>query len=188
METGIPFRLIAFIVASAGIVFVSRKSLRAPRSHGFYRFFAWELMLVSFFLVVDRWFADESWWAQIVSSVLLIASLVPLTLGVRALVERGKPAPRREGEPQLLSFEKTTTLVTTGVYRYVRHPLYCSLLLVTWGIFFKAPSVLAGSLALATTVFLVATAKADEAECIRYFGPAYEELMRRTRMFLPFVF
>jgi protein-S-isoprenylcysteine O-methyltransferase Ste14 len=187
METGVAFKLIVFTVASAGLVFVSRGSLRAPRSHGFYRFFAWELMLVSFLLVVDRWFNDD-FWNQLVSSVLLFGSLVPLALGIWSLVGRGKPAARREGEPQLLAFEKTTTLVTTGIYRFIRHPLYCSLLFVTWGIFFKVPSVLGAALGLATTVLLVATAKADEAECLRFFGASYAQHIKRTRMFVPFVF
>jgi len=36
------FKLIAFIVLSAALIYLSRASLRAPRSHGFYRFFAAE--------------------------------------------------------------------------------------------------------------------------------------------------
>ena len=91
-------------------------------------------------------------------------------------------------EPQLLAFEKTSTLVTTGIYHYIRHPLYSSLLLLTLGIFFKAPSWLGTLLALAATLFLVATAKADEAECIRFFGPSYQDYMKQSRMFVPFVF
>jgi protein-S-isoprenylcysteine O-methyltransferase Ste14 len=43
-------------------------------------------------------------------------------------------------------------------------------------------------LALAATVFLVATARTDEAECIRFFGPSYQAYMKQTKMFLPFVF
>jgi protein-S-isoprenylcysteine O-methyltransferase Ste14 len=58
----------------------------------------------------------------------------------------------------------------------------------TRGIFFKHPSWLAGVLAAAATGFLVATAKADEAENIRFFGPSYQEYMMRTKMFVPFLF
>jgi hypothetical protein len=36
---------LVFIAGSAVIVYVSRANLRAPRSHGFCRFFAWETIL-----------------------------------------------------------------------------------------------------------------------------------------------
>ena len=87
-----------------------------------------------------------------------------------------------------MSFEKTTVLVTTGIYRYIRHPLYGSLLLLAWGAFLKGITWYSACAVAAATVCLVATAKADEAECVRYFGPSYEQYMRRTRMFVPLLF
>ena len=182
------FKLITFAVISAGLVYVSRASLRAPRSHGFYRFFAWEFIAALFVLNIDVWFLDPFSWHQLVSWVLLIVCLVPLVLGIRSLRAQGKPVAQRDTEPQLLAFEKTSTLVTTGIYRHIRHPLYSSLLLLAWGIFFKNPTGPGALLALLATLFLVATAKADEAECIRFFGPSYQAYMERTRMFVPIVF
>jgi protein-S-isoprenylcysteine O-methyltransferase Ste14 len=141
-----------------------------------------------FLFNVDAWFRDPWSWHQLISWFLLILSIVPLVFGIYALRTRGKPTQQREGEPQLLAFEKTSTLVTTGIYHYIRHPLYCSLLLLTLGIFFKAPSGLGLFLALGAMVFLVLTARADETESIRFFGSDYQEYMKRTRMFLPFVY
>jgi protein-S-isoprenylcysteine O-methyltransferase Ste14 len=57
-----------------------------------------------------------------------------------------------------------------------------------WGIFFKNPSWLGSILAIAASVFLVLTARFEEAENIRFFGGDYLAYMRRTRMFVPFVF
>jgi protein-S-isoprenylcysteine O-methyltransferase Ste14 len=182
------YKLIAFVMISAGLVYISRASLRAPRSHGFYRFFAWEFITALFILNVDVWFLDPLSWNQLVSWFLLIVCLIPLAFGIRSLRVRGKPVAQRDGEPQLLAFEKTSTLVTTGIYHYIRHPLYSSLLFLAWGIFFKAPTWQGALLALAATLFLVATAKADEAECIRFFGPSYQDYMKQSRMFVPFVF
>jgi len=71
---------------------------------------------------------------------------------------------------------------------YIRHPLYSSLLFLAWGIFFKIPSWSGALLALMATLFLFATARADEAECIRFFGPAYEKYMKKTKRFVPFLF
>jgi protein-S-isoprenylcysteine O-methyltransferase Ste14 len=179
---------VAFVVFSVPIIYVSRASLRAPGSHGFYRFFAWESILALVLLNIGAWFRDPSAWHQVISWVLLFVCFVPLAFGVRTLITRGRPVKRREGDASLLAFEKTSTLVTTGIYRYIRHPLYSSLLILAWGVFFKDPSLLGGLLAGAATLALVATAKADEAECTRFFGPAYTDYMQRTRMFLPFLF
>lgn len=179
---------LAFLVLSAWLVYISRGSLRAPRSHGFHRFFAWEFILALFLLNVDVWFEAPFSWHQLISWCLLLVSLVPLAFGVRSLVGQGKPIKQREGEPQLLAFERTSELVTSGIYHYIRHPLYSSLLLLTWGILFKAPTWTGLGLAAAATFFLIATAWADETECIRYFGQPYQDYMKRSRRFVPFVF
>lgn len=181
------YRLIAFLLTSILLVIVSRKSLRVAGSHGFYRFFAWECIAALFFLNVNVWFRSPGSWNQVISWVLLAASLVPLFFGVRSLIRQGKPMAGRQGEAGLLAFEKTTVLVTTGIYRYIRHPLYSSLFLLTWGIFCKAPSAAGVFLAICASLLLLQTARADEAECIRFFGPAYQDYMKRTSMFLPYL-
>jgi protein-S-isoprenylcysteine O-methyltransferase Ste14 len=180
--------VIAFLIGSAGLIYISRASLRAPRSHGFYRFFAWECLLALFLLNVDDWFQHPFAWYQLISWLLLFICLVPLILGVRTLRSRGQPVAQREAEPQLLAFEKTSELVTSGIYHYIRHPLYSSLLLLTWGIFFKALTWPGLLLAVAASLFLIATAKADEAECIRFFGEPYQDYMKHSKRFVPFLF
>jgi protein-S-isoprenylcysteine O-methyltransferase Ste14 len=180
-------KLAAFAGLSAALVYISRTSLRAPRSHGFYRFFAWEFIVALSLLNVDVWFRDPLSWHQLASWFFLTVSVVPFALGVRSLTTQGKPLKHREDDSQLLAFEKTSTLITTGVYHYIRHPLYCSLLLLAWGLFFKSPTWSGVLLVMAGTLFLIATAKADEAECIRFFGSSYQEYMKRTKMFVPFL-
>jgi protein-S-isoprenylcysteine O-methyltransferase Ste14 len=181
-------KLITFVVVSAGLIYISRASLRAPRSHGFYRFFAWEFIVALFLLNVDVWFRNPFSWHQIISWLLLFASFIPLGFGVHSLATQGKAAKRRADDAQLLAFEKTTRLITTGVYAYIRHPLYSSLLLLAWGVFFKAPGWSGVLLVLAATLSLIATARADETECVRYFGPSYQAYMEHTRMFVPYIF
>jgi protein-S-isoprenylcysteine O-methyltransferase Ste14 len=181
-------QLITFLLGSAGLLYISRSSLHAPRSHGFYRFFAWECILALFLLNVDAWFQTPFAWYQLISWLLLILCLAPLILGVRTLRSRGRPTAQRAGEPQLLAFEKTSELVTSGIYHYIRHPLYSSLLLLTWGIFFKSLTWPGLLLAVAASLFLIVTAKADEAECIRFFGEPYQDYMKHSKRFVPFLF
>jgi protein-S-isoprenylcysteine O-methyltransferase Ste14 len=181
-------KVILLILGSLIILSVSWKSLRQPGSHGFYRFFDWEAILALFVLNMKFWFYKPFAWNQIIAWTLLFLCIMPLALGVHSLRTRGKPVERRAGDPSLLAFEKTTTLVTSGIYHYIRHPLYSSLFLLAWGIFFKSPSLPGAALAIAATGFLIATARADEAECTRFFGPQYQEYMKTTRMFVPYIF
>ena len=182
------WKMLVFVLGTGLLIFVSRASLRSTRSHGFFRFFAWELILVLFLLNVDVWFVNPFAWHQLIAWTLLVASLVPLISGVRALRARGKPDEGHREDPSLLAFEKTSRLVTTGVYGYIRHPLYSSLLLLVWGIFFKSPGWLGLFLSIGTTLLLLATARADEAECIRFFGEPYRDYMGRSKRFIPFLF
>lgn len=179
---------IIFVIGTMFLIYVSRQSLRAPRSHGFYRFFAWECILGLFLVNMDFWFQNPFAWHQLIAWTLLFASLIPLSFGVHTLKLRGKPTAKRESDPSLLGFESTTRLVTSGVYKYIRHPLYSSLLFLTWGIFFKSFSAAGITLAIAATIFLVFTAKADEAECVQFFGLAYGEYMQKTKMFIPYLY
>ena len=66
--------------------------------------------------------------------------------------------------------------------------MYSSLLFLAWGVFFKDLSWLSGVLALAATAFLVATAKMEESEDIRFFGAAYQTYIKQTKRFIPFLF
>jgi protein-S-isoprenylcysteine O-methyltransferase Ste14 len=179
--------LVTLILLSAVITWVSRASLRRFRSHGFYRFLAWEAIAALIALNLRDWFADPFSLHQLVSWPLLMASLFLALHGFRLLSRAGKPSRARD-DPALVGLEKTTELVTTGAYRYIRHPLYSSLLFLAWGAFLKTPSWLGLALGLLATLFLTATAKVEEAENTRYFGAAYESYMRATKMFIPYIF
>jgi protein-S-isoprenylcysteine O-methyltransferase Ste14 len=182
------WKWLAFVVLTMPIVYISWSSLRKPGSHGFYRFFAWECLLGLFLLNAEHWFEQPFAPWQIVAWLLLFIAVVPVVWGTLLLRKKGRPAEQRADDPSLLAFEKTTQLVTTGIYRYIRHPLYSSLLLLGWGIFFKLPSWLGFLLALSASLFLFATARADEAECIQFFGQEYVDYMQKTKRFIPYLF
>ena len=171
-------KVIIFAVVSVGAIFVSWASLRNLRSYGFYRFFAFESLLVLVLLNVDHWFHDPFSATQIISWALLIASFILAVHGFHLLRVIGDP---EEGV-------ETTTLVTLGAYKYIRHPLYSSLLFLAWGIFFKDPSSIGGLLALAATLFLVAAGRVEEAENLCFFGEVYKQYMKQTKMFIPYLF
>lgn len=171
-------RVAVFVLISIALVAVSRNALRDPQVHGFYRFFAFESVLVVVLLNAPVWF-DDAWSPrQLLSWVLLLGSAILPAHGFYLLHSVGAP---RGG------IENTTTLVTSGAYRYIRHPLYCSLLLGIWGAFLKGPSQLAGAVAAAGSLFTVATAKFEERENLKKFGAEYQMYRSRTKMFVPFI-
>ena len=180
-------KIIVFVVISAGLAWLSRSSLRGFRFHGFYRFFAWESLLVLVMLNLDYWFVEPFSILQIVSWLLLTVSLFLVIHGFQSLRVVGKPDSKRD-DPSLIGIEKTTELVTVGAYRYIRHPMYSSGLYGAWGVFFKHPSWVSFVLAVITTFFLTMSAKMEEAENVRFFGAAYQHYMKRTKMFVPFLF
>ncbi len=180
-------KIIVFIIASAGIVWVSWSPLRNFRSHGFYRFFAWEAILVLILLNLDYWFDAPFSIRQLISWLLLIISIFLVVHGVQLLHTVGDPDDERT-DPSLIGIEKTTALVTVGAYRYIRHPLYSSLLFLAWGTSFKHPSWIGAALAVLATFFLTMTAKVEEGENISFFGDVYRDYMKQTKMFVPFLF
>lgn len=182
-------RAVPWVLAAVGAVAVtalSWPSLRHPSSHGFFRFFAFLILLCLVALNLPHWF--ERPWSppHLVSWTLLAAALFPAILGFLQLHRRGRPTTPEPGSP-LMRFENTSALVTSGVYRVIRHPLYASLVSLAWGVAFKSFWWLTAALAVVATGFLVATAKAEEAENIARFGDAYRAYMARTRLFIPFI-
>jgi len=180
-------KLIIFGTLSILVILVSWKSLKSHRNHGFYRFFSWECILWLLVSNIQFWFEDPFGLRQVISWILLFASIYYVVAGVILMKKIGKPKKSSERE-ELYGFEKTTELIDHGIFRYIRHPLYGSLMLLSWGIFLKNVSFPLFFVAMASTVFLYVTALYDEKECIQFFGTQYKQYMKRTKMFVPFLF
>jgi protein-S-isoprenylcysteine O-methyltransferase Ste14 len=75
-------------------------------------------------------------------------------------------------------------LVETGVYRFVRHPIYGGLILAAFGWAIAQASVVAVALGVLLAAFLFVKSSREEAWLTQRF-PAYEAYRARTRRFLP---
>jgi protein-S-isoprenylcysteine O-methyltransferase Ste14 len=178
---------VLFTLGTLILLTLSWQALRRPRSHGFYRFFAWEAILALLVLNGPLWFVDRFAAHQLASWALLFASMLVLFPGLHQLRRMGRPDGQRQ-DAELFAFERTSQLVTSGIYSHIRHPLYASLLLLAWGVALKQPNGLSWSLALLASLALWLTAKCDEAECLLQFGEAYRDYIQRSRMFIPWLF
>jgi protein-S-isoprenylcysteine O-methyltransferase Ste14 len=180
-------RAILFFAASAAILPLSWRPLKDARTHGFYRFFAFELLLGLILWNAPLWWRDPFSGRQLASYFFGAVSIGLAIEGFRLLWVIGRPA-ATSVESANLAFENTTALVTVGAYRWIRHPLYASLLALAWCAYLKNPTGLASiAMTLGASGFLLATALAEERENQKRFGAAYAAYKKRTWRFIPFV-
>ncbi len=76
-------------------------------------------------------------------------------------------------------------MVTDGIYRYVRHPQYLGLIVITVGLLIQWPTIITLAMWPVLVVMYYRLAKREEKEAIEAFGERYEEYRNRTPMFLP---
>jgi protein-S-isoprenylcysteine O-methyltransferase Ste14 len=93
---------------------------------------------------------------------------------------------KRDGKPDT-NFENTSVLVKSGIYGYIRHPLYLSIFLLGTGVLLKDPGPVQLFLAIINLIAVYITARIEENEMIRKFGNGYKEYMKETKMFIPFI-
>jgi len=154
--------------------------------HGFYRFFVFDSILILILLNIPFWFTNPFSFLQIISWTLLIISAILVLQSFYLLKKRGGIRGRKN-DLSNYKFENTTVLIKDGIYKYIRHPMYSSLLFLCLGAFLKSISLYTTSLTLFAVLFLMLTAKTEEKENIKYFGRFYVEYIKETKMFVPFV-
>jgi len=172
--------IVVLIFGTIGFIYLSWiVSLKEKRYHGIYRFFSFESIFILVLLNYPNWFRDPLSLIQIISWIFLISSIICAFFGFYLLYKRGKP----EGQ-----IENTTNLVTTGLYKYIRHPLYLSLMLGGFGVLLKDIGYTQIFLAFINFISLVFTAKVEEKEMIKKFGAEYVDYIKKTKMFFPYIF
>jgi hypothetical protein len=161
-----PAEALLFAGLSAVAAGASLDALRERQTYGLFRLLAFESLAGLIALNASRWFRDPLSPRQLVSWSVLVAAIILAAHGL----------------------QDTEQIVEIGVYRVIRHPMYASLLLLGWGVFFKGLDVTSGALAVLATVFLIATARSEERFNVVRFGEAYTQYASRTKMFVPFIY
>ena len=160
------------------LVFTWFFSVKHKRFHGIPRFFAFESIFLLVLLNIRGWFYDPFSVNQIISWILLILSAYFGIAGFYLLKKFGKSE---------MNIENTTVLVKSGIYGYIRHPLYFSLFLLGTGAMMKDPSMPQLILGIINFIAIWFTARMEEKEMIAKFGDDYKEYIKETKMFIPFI-
>jgi protein-S-isoprenylcysteine O-methyltransferase Ste14 len=153
-------------------------SIKNKRYHGIARFFSFESIFILVLLNIRIWFHNPFLPYQIISWIFLIMSIYFAIAGFVLLKKIGKPT---------ANFENTSILVKTGLYKYIRHPLYFSLFLVGTGVMMKDLQILQIIFGAINLIAIYFTARIEEREMIAKFGNEYLEYKKETKMFIPFI-
>jgi protein-S-isoprenylcysteine O-methyltransferase Ste14 len=91
----------------------------------------------------------------------------------------------RQWSPSL-ELKENHRLVTEGIYRRIRHPMYLSLLIFAGGQMLALPNYVAGPAALVAMLVLIAfRLRAEERMMIEEFGDEYKAYRKRTNRLIP---
>ncbi|UCD45785.1 MAG: isoprenylcysteine carboxylmethyltransferase family protein [Candidatus Bathyarchaeota archaeon] len=79
-------------------------------------------------------------------------------------------------------------LVTDGVYRHIRHPLYLGEMARNLGVALVLSSAYGSAIVLLGNLFLLFRIPIEEEMLVEEFGDEYEEYRKRTKKLIPYVF
>lgn len=92
--------------------------------------------------------------------------------------------------PEFLGFKPdgNATLVKTGMYAYVRHPLYFATILIIAGVSILFPSKSMLVVLLISYSYILIGSKLEERKLEQHFGKAYVDYAKEVKALIPYVY
>ncbi|NQY24906.1 MAG: DUF1295 domain-containing protein [Campylobacteraceae bacterium] len=142
------------------------------------KIYSYTLVFLQFFLILILLSINESIFSKPLSLVIFILGL---SFGIYTLLFN-----------KLSNFnispliKKDANLITNGAYKYIRHPMYFSVLLMLLAVVLREISSENIVLYLFLIVVLFLKAKKEE-DLWMNENPQYMEYRKKTKMFIPFI-
>jgi protein-S-isoprenylcysteine O-methyltransferase Ste14 len=145
----------------------------------------WALLLPGVVTALVPWRAMRSEMGRFDPGALRWAGLLPMAVGAWALVWCVVDFARR-GRGTLAASEAPTVLVEQGLYRWVRNPMYLSVLTILAGetLVFRSWLIAVWAAAM-VPLFVLQVRFSEEPRLRRRFGAAYEAYCSRVGAWLP---
>jgi protein-S-isoprenylcysteine O-methyltransferase Ste14 len=115
-------------------------------------------------------------WMQVTGGVLLFGGLILLVSAQLQLGASWRIGIEEDAQPGL---------VTHGLYRFCRNPIFLAILVIFTGYTLLLPTMLSFMLLLGTSVGVRQQTLAEEAYLLRAYGEAYRRYARRVGRFWP---
>jgi protein-S-isoprenylcysteine O-methyltransferase Ste14 len=141
------------------------------------------LLLVAIVVAMRSGGFGASAGLRLPSNVAAAGSVIAV-LGLAGAIWARLALGRNWGMPMTL--REQPTLVTSGPYAYVRHPIYTGVLTMMIGTSLVYP--VAGIATVIMLAYFVYSARREERDLERLFPDTYAAYKRRSKMLVPFVF
>jgi len=151
----------------------------------------WKLLLILGAILIGNFFGLST-VIPVLSHLLIphtgivnTLTVILLALGLAIAILARKKLARNWSSS--IAFKKDHELITTGIYRYVRHPIYTGLLLMLLGnaLFFATLGAAIGFLIVIISMFVKFSQ--EEKLLTKHFPAAYPAYKKKTKALIPFV-
>ncbi len=160
------------------------------RTNKFYMF-----LLIIIFIIAQIWVLGS--FIYILNPVLFTWSLLPFPIWMRWIgviftvlgicFELSTQFYLGRNYSTFLHISEEQSLITTGPYSYVRHPMYTALITVGIGMTILSANWYFGIPFIALIVVILFRIKKEEQVLIEKFGEEYIQYEKRTKRFIPFL-
>ena len=122
----------------------------------------------------------------IISPVLLTIGTTLNVIGlIIAITARRTLADNWSGD---IEIKKDHKLITTGIYKYVRHPIYTGVIAMALGTILLIMSINAFIFFGIISALMIFKLKQEEKLLTKYFPKEYPEYKKRTKGLIPFIY
>ena len=142
----------------------------------------WILIIVLYFFIYDsvNWFFKISLldydFVKIAAICIMCFAFLLIILFITTVGKSIKNA--------VVSGEKSQ-LITSGIYRFIRHPVYTAFILGIFGTFLIIPNLLMLVFLLCTVVLMYGHSNEEEKVLTKIYGNEYEEYKKKAGRFFP---
>jgi protein-S-isoprenylcysteine O-methyltransferase Ste14 len=87
-----------------------------------------------------------------------------------------------------IEFKKNHKLITEGIYRYIRHPIYTGIICMGLGAIIVDQSIIVVLFYFCMAAFLIYKMKKEETLLLKHFQKEYPAYMKKTKALIPFIY